>query len=722
MTTENIIAKELNINDEQVKAVLKLFSEEATIPFIARYRKEKTGGLDEEVLREIEQKFEYLNLLNARKETVLKSIEEQGKLTDELSAAINAAEKLQTVEDLYLPYKRKRRTRGTIAKEKGLEPLSEFIMSEKDFRGDLNEIAEKFINPEKGVETSEEALSGALDIIAEKIGETAKVREQSRRYLAEKGLLCSTKNEKPPEETTKKKDVYEVYHDFKVPFAKLKPHQTLAINRGEKEGFLKVVFDFDKDELLNKIYKTFQGKEFTVFEDLIRAAVKDSFGRLIYPSIERELRNELTEKAELHAIEVFASNLRQLLLQPPISGKIIMGIDPGFVSGSKIAVIDKTGKYLDGATIYPHPPQKRMTEAKGKIKSFIEKYNVEIIAIGNGTASRETETMVAELIKTLERKVNYLIVSEAGASVYSASPLAKEEFPDLEASMRGNISIARRVLDPLSELVKIEPKAIGVGMYQHDVNQKLLAKKLDDVVESCVNYVGVDLNTASVSLLSYVSGLSKPLAKRIVKYREENGFFPSREELKKVRGLGEKAFEQAAGFLKIRESDNPLDNTFIHPESYKATEKLLRIVGISVNEISEKGSLIELYVKQKGIRNIAEKLGVGEMTLSDIVDNLKKPGRDPREDVPKPILRSDILKLEDLSEGMKLKGTVRNIVDFGAFIDIGLKNDALLHISEISNKFINSPLDVLSVGDLIEVTVKSIDYDKGRIGLTLLDA
>lgn len=722
MTTENIIAKELNINDEQVKAVLKLFSEEATIPFIARYRKEKTGGLDEEVLREIEQKFEYLNLLNARKETVLKSIEEQGKLTDELSAAINAAEKLQTVEDLYLPYKRKRRTRGTIAKEKGLEPLSEFIMSEKDFRGDLNEIAEKFINPEKGVETSEEALSGALDIIAEKIGETAKVREQSRRYLAEKGLLCSTKNEKPPEETTKKKDVYEVYHDFKVPFAKLKPHQTLAINRGEKEGFLKVVFDFDKDELLNKIYKTFQGKEFTVFEDLIRAAVKDSFGRLIYPSIERELRNELTEKAELHAIEVFASNLRQLLLQPPISGKIIMGIDPGFVSGSKIAVIDKTGKYLDGATIYPHPPQKRMTEAKGKIKSFIEKYNVEIIAIGNGTASRETETMVAELIKTLERKVNYLIVSEAGASVYSASPLAKEEFPDLEASMRGNISIARRVLDPLSELVKIEPKAIGVGMYQHDVNQKLLAKKLDDVVESCVNYVGVDLNTASVSLLSYVSGLSKPLAKRIVKYREENGFFPSREELKKVRGLGEKAFEQAAGFLKIRESDNPLDNTFIHPESYKATEKLLRIVGISVNEISEKGSLIELYVKQKGIRNIAEKLGVGEMTLSDIVDNLKKPGRDPREDVPKPILRSDILKLEDLSEGMKLKGTVRNIVDFGAFVDIGLKNYALLHISEISNKFIYSPLDVLSVGDLIEVTVKSIDYDKGRIGLTLLDA
>ncbi len=720
MKNEQIIAKELNINVEQVKAVLSLFADDATIPFIARYRKERTGGLDEEVLREIERKHEYLTLLNSRKETVLKSIEEQGKLTDELAAEINAADKLQTVEDLYLPFKPKRRTRGTIAREKGLEPLAEFILTETSFAGDFTRVAEEYINPEKGVETSDDAIAGALDIIAEKVSETAKVRENVRRYLSEKALFCSIKNEKPPVETEKKKDVYEVYHDFKIQFSKTKPHQILAINRGEKEGFLKVNFDYDKEDILKKIYKTFQGKKFTVFEEHIGSAVKDSFGRLIYPSIERELRNELTEKAELHAIEVFASNLRQLLLQPPITGKIIMGIDPGFVSGSKIAVIDKTGKYLDGATIYPHPPQKKMYEAKEKIRAFVKKYDVDIIAIGNGTASRETETMIADLIKTLEKKVSYLIVSEAGASVYSASPLAKEEFPDLEASMRGNISIARRVLDPLSELVKIEPKAIGVGMYQHDVNRKLLSKKLDDVVVSCVNYVGVDLNTASVSLLSYVSGLSKPLAKRIVKYREEKGFFKSREELKKVRGLGEKVFEQAAGFLKVRESKNPLDNTFIHPESYEAAEKLLETAGVNTDEISEKGNLVELFVKQKGIRKVSEFLGMGEMTLSDIIENLKKPGRDPREDVPKPILRDDILKLEDLSEGMKLKGTVRNIVDFGAFVDIGLKNDALLHISEISNKFINSPLDVLSVGDLIEVTVKSIDYGKGRIGLTLL--
>ncbi len=720
MKNEQIIAKELNINVEQVKAVLSLFADDATIPFIARYRKERTGGLDEEVLREIERKHEYLTLLNSRKETVLKSIEEQGKLTDELAAEINAADKLQTVEDLYLPFKPKRRTRGTIAREKGLEPLAEFILTETSFAGDFTRVAEEYINPEKGVETSDDAIAGALDIIAEKVSETAKVRENVRRYLSEKALFCSSKNEKPPVETEKKKDVYEVYHDFKIQFSKTKPHQILAINRGEKEGFLKVNFDYDKEDILKKIYKTFQGKKFTIFEEHIGSAVKDSFGRLIYPSIERELRNELTEKAELHAIEVFASNLRQLLLQPPITGKIIMGIDPGFVSGSKIAVIDKTGKYLDGATIYPHPPQKKMYEAKEKIRAFVKKYDVDIIAIGNGTASRETETMIADLIKTLEKKVSYLIVSEAGASVYSASPLAKEEFPDLEASMRGNISIARRVLDPLSELVKIEPKAIGVGMYQHDVNRKLLSKKLDDVVVSCVNYVGVDLNTASVSLLSYVSGLSKPLAKRIVKYREEKGFFKSREELKKVRGLGEKVFEQAAGFLKVRESKNPLDNTFIHPESYEAAEKLLETAGVNTDEISEKGNLVELFVKQKGIREVSEFLGIGEMTLSDIIENLKKPGRDPRENVPKPILRDDILKLEDLSEGMKLKGTVRNIVDFGAFVDIGLKNDALLHISEISNKFINSPLDVLSVGDLIEVTVKSIDYGKGRIGLTLL--
>jgi uncharacterized protein len=721
MNIENKIAEELNINRRQVKAVLELFSEDATVPFIARYRKERTGGLDEEVLRAIEERNEYLKLLESRKAAVLKSIEEQGKLSDELIAAINQADKLQTVEDLYLPYKPKRRTRATIAKEKGLEPLADFILTNPDFAGDFDSVLSKFIDEEKGVADSEEAQTGALDIIAERISETAKVRESVREYLRDEALLISEKNEKTPEETTKKKDVYEVYHEFKIAFSTLKPHQVLAINRGTKEGFLKIGFDFEKEKLLDRIYKVFQGKSFTVFGDFIREAVKDSFGRLIFPSIERELMKEVTEIAELHAIEVFASNLRQLLLQPPISGKIILGIDPGFVSGSKIAVIDKTGKYLAGETIYPHPPQNRKDAAKRKITEFIERYDVELIAIGNGTASRETETLVAELIKSLDRNVNYLIVSEAGASVYSASPLAKEEFPDLEASMRGNISIARRVLDPLSELVKIDPKSIGVGMYQHDVNQKLLSKKLDDVVVSCVNHVGVDLNTASVSLLNYVSGLSKPLAKRIVKFREEKGHFKSRQDLMNVRGLGDKAFEQAAGFLKIRGGANPLDNTFIHPESYEPTEKLLKIVGISLDEINEKGNLIELYIKQKGLSLVADEIGVGVPTLIDIIDNLKKPGRDPREDVPKPILRSDILKIDDLSEGMKLKGTVRNIVDFGAFVDIGIKNDALLHISEISNKFINSPLDVLSVGDLLEVTIKSVDYAKGRVALTLLE-
>ena len=721
MNIENKIAEELNINRRQVKAALELFSEDATVPFIARYRKERTGGLDEVVLRAIEERNEYLQLLELRKAAVLKSIEEQGKLTDELIAAINQAEKLQIVEDLYLPYKPKRRTRATIAKEKGLEPLADFILGNPEFSGDFYSVLSKFVDEEKGVEDYEEAQNGALDIVAERIAETAKVRESVREFLRNEALLISGKNEKPPEETAKKKDVYEVYYDFKRVFSTLKPHQVLAINRGTKEGFLKTGFDFEKEKLLDIIYKVFQGKSFTVFEDFIREAVKDSFGRLIFPSIERELLKEITEKAELHAIEVFASNLRQLLLQPPISGKIILGIDPGFVSGSKIAVIDKTGKYLAGETIYPHPPQNRKEEAKHKITEFIEQYDVELIAIGNGTASRETETLVAELIKNLDRNVNYLIVNEAGASVYSASPLAKEEFPELEASMRGNISIARRVLDPLSELVKIDPKSIGVGMYQHDVNQKLLSKKLDDVVVSCVNYVGVELNTASVSLLNYVSGLSKPLAKRIVKYREEKGYFKSRHDLMNVHGLGDKVFEQAAGFLKIRGGVNPLDNTFIHPESYEPTKKLLNIVGVNLNEIHEKGNLIDLYIKHKGLNSVAEQIEVGVPTLIDIIENLKKPGRDPREDVPKPILRSDILKIDDLSEGMKLKGTVRNIVDFGAFVDIGIKNDALLHISEISNRFINSPLDVLSVGDLLEVTVKSVDYVKGRVALTLLD-
>jgi uncharacterized protein len=715
------IADELNINPRNVKAVLSLFEEGATVPFIARYRKERTGGLNEDQLREIEERFAYLTLLASRKETVLKSIEEQGKLTTKLKEKILAAEKLQEVEDLYLPYKPKRRTRAVIAKEKGLEPLAEFLLNNPNFKGDLLAKAGEFVNEEKGVKSAEEAIAGAKDIIAEAISETAEVRKKLRDEIRANGFLVSEKIEQKEERKDGKKDVYEIYHDFSAPFGKIKPYQTLAINRGEKEKFLKVSFDFDKAKAEKIIRKVFFGKAKSVFDEIFDETVSDAFSRLIFPSIERELRKELTEAAEEHAIEIFASNLKQLLLQPPISGKIIMGIDPGFVSGSKVAVIDKTGKYLEGVTIYPHPPQNKTAEAKRKIAELVEKYGVEVIAIGNGTASRETETLVAELLREEKLNAHYLIVNEAGASVYSASRTAKEEFPDLEASMRGNISIARRVLDPLSELVKIDPKSIGVGLYQHDVNQKRLSKKLDDVVVSCVNYVGVDLNTASVSLLTYVSGLNKAIAKRIVKYREENGRFETREELKNVSGLGEKAFEQCAGFLKIPGGKNPLDNTFIHPESYDATLKLLNAAGVSPEEIKEKGKSLELFVNKKGVEKIAAEIGLGVPTLIDIIENLKKPGRDPREDLPKPILKSDVLKLEDLSEGMKLKGTVRNIVDFGAFVDIGLKNDALLHISEMSNSFVKSPLDILSVGDVIDVTIKSIDFARGRVALTRRD-
>ena len=719
-TLEQKIANELNLKPQSVNAVLSLMEEGATVPFIARYRKERTGGLNEEQIREIEERFAYLNLLENRKAAVLKSIEEQGKLTGELKAKILEAGKLQEVEDLYLPYKPKRRTRATIAKKKGLEPLADFLLQNPDFQGDLESVASEYINDEKGVATAEDALKGAKDIIAERISETAEIRKKLREEILRYGFVVSKKAEEKEERKDGKKDFYEIYHDFQAPFRKIKPHQTLAINRGEKEKFLKVTLDFDREKAKGIIKEIFFGKRASVFDELFDEVISDAFTRLIYPSIERELRNELTETAEEHAIEVFATNLKQLLLQPPILGKKIMGIDPGFVSGSKIAVIDEMGKYLEGATIYPHPPQNRLEEAKEKIANLVEKYGVEIIAIGNGTASRETEKLVVELIKERNLNAQYLIVNEAGASVYSASPLAKEEFPDLEASMRGNISIARRVLDPLSELVKIDPKSIGVGLYQHDVNQKRLAKKLDDVVISCVNYVGVDLNTASVSLLTYVSGLNKALAKRIVKYRDEHGYFRSREELKNVSGLGEKAFEQCAGFLKIRDGENPLDNTFIHPESYDATMKLLEMANIPAEEIGSKGKFIELFVNQKGINKIADELGIGVPTLADIIENIKKPGRDPREDLPKPILKSDILKIEDLREGMKLKGTVRNIVDFGAFIDIGLKNDALLHISEMSSQFVKSPLDILSVGDIIDVTVKTIDFARARVGLSMI--
>ncbi len=713
------IAAELQLEESQIKTVADLFAEDATVPFISRYRKEKTGGLDEDQLRDIEDKLNYYQLLEDRKETILKSIEEQGKLTDELKEKIVNSVKLREVEDLYLPYKQKRKTRGTIAKAKGLEPLALLMINTPNYEEDFDKELAKYINPEKGVNDPAEAVKGAQDIIAEMISDDADVREVVRNELLDHSTVTSLKAKTPPKETERKKDVYDIYHDFRVDITRIKPYQVLALNRGEKEGFIKVSLGFTKELLLTKITETYFKFSDSAFMELLDEAVDDSFSRLVFPSIEREVRNHLTEISDTHAIDIFASNLRQLLLQPPLMNKMIMGIDPGFVSGSKIAVIDATGKYLEGSTMYPHPPQRRVENAKKSILAYIKKYGVEIIAIGNGTASRETELLIANIIKENNLDCHYLIVSEAGASVYSASPVAKQEFPDLEASQRGNISIARRVLDPLAELVKIDAKSIGVGLYQHDVDQKLLRKNLDDVVDSCVNYVGVDVNTASASLLTYVSGLNKRLAENMVKYREENGKFNNRKEILKVSGIGAKSFEQSAGFLKIQDGKNPLDNTFIHPESYEATEKLFELVGASNKEIEKSSLSIKSYVDKTGSLKIADELGIGEPTLLDIVENLLKPGRDPREEMPKPILRNDVLKMEDLAEGMTLTGTVRNVVDFGAFVDIGVKQDGLLHISQIANKFVKNPLDLLNVGDIVDVRIIGIDIKKGRISLSM---
>jgi uncharacterized protein len=721
------IAKELNIKNEQVDSVIKLFIEDATIPFIARYRKEHTGGLDEDILRQIENRLNYLTLLEERRETILKSIEEQGKLTGELKAKIMECEKLQELEDLYLPYKPKRKTRGTIAKAKGLEPLALFILENPDYDGSFEDKLAEFINMELGVASAEEALQGAKDIIAEMISDDAEVRKVVRESLLESSLVKSEKTKEKvgdehiseKQKLKDKKEIYQVYYGFQIEITKIKPYQTLALNRGEKEKTLKIILSYEHPELLKKMKnKFFQYKE-SVFMEILDAAIEDSFSRLIFPSIEKEVRNFLTEAADIHAIEIFAANLRQLLLQPPLLDKIIMGIDPGFVSGSKVAVIDKTGKYIEGSTIYPHPPQNKTAEAEKIVVNLINKFKVEIIAIGNGTASRETEFFIAGLIKTNGLNCKYIIVNEAGASVYSASAIAKKEFPDLDASQRGNISIGRRLLDPLAELVKIDPKSIGVGLYQHDVDQKLLAEKLDDIVESCVNFVGVDVNTASASLLTYVSGLNKRTAENIIKYREKHGKFNKRSELNEVTGLGEKAFEQAAGFLKIRDGENPFDNTFIHPESYSTAQKFLAKLNLTVDKVNDSGTMIKLFIKQKGTKILADELGIGEPTLIDIIENLEKPGRDPREDIPKPILRSDVLKMEDLKEGMKLKGTVRNVVDFGAFVDIGVKQDGLLHISQIADKFVKNPLEIINVGDIIDVKILGIEIERGRISLSM---
>jgi uncharacterized protein len=710
-----LISAELKLKPIQVINTVNLLDDGNTVPFIARYRKENTGSLDEEQIRSIEMSIQYLRALEERKKTVLKSIEEQGKLTPELKKKIEETNKLQDLEDLYLPFKPKKRTRATIAKEKGLQPFAEIILAQELVSGDVLEIAEQYINSEKEVNTVEEALDGAKDIIAEKISENADVRKILRNKMFKNGILESSVKS---DETDKQ---YEMYFDYSEKGKRIPPHRILAINRGEKEKVIKVSISVDVDLMLSEIAKIYIKKEVSIFYETMKLTIEDAYLRLIKPSLEREIRNMMTEKADQHAIEVFAVNLKNLLLQPPISGNIIMGIDPGFRTGCKVAIIDKTGKYLKGETIYPHPPQKKYYEAKTIVRTLIEEFGVDIVAIGNGTASRETELMIAELIRELKsgREVKYLIVNEAGASVYSASPVAKEEFPELEASMRGNISIARRLQDPLAELVKIDPKSIGVGLYQHDVNQRQLTQTLRNVVESCVNSVGVDINTASSSLLKYVSGLTSKTSKNIVKFRDDNGPFDNREVIKTVEGIGEIAFQQAAGFLRINNGDNTLDATSIHPESYKATKKLLH--KFSISDISQGGRTLrkKIFDEKLDLAELASIIDCGVPTLEDILLDLEKPGRNPRDDMPKPLFKSDVLKMEDLREGMILQGTVRNVVDFGAFVDIGVKQDGLIHISQLADKFIKSPYEIVSVGDVVKVKIVSVDLERQRIALSM---
>ena len=718
------IAEELNIKPTQVENTIKLIDEGNTIPFIARYRKEVTGGLSDETLRDLGERLNYLRNLEQRKEEVVKSIDEQGKLTDEILKAVAIAKTLAEVEDIYRPYKQKKKTRATVAKAKGLEPLAQIIIEQKETK-DIYEIAKEYINidklPEedkknkdKVVNTEQEAVQGALDIIAEDISDNSKYRKEIKRLCYREGLIV-TKAAKPEEKSN-----YEMYYEYSEAIKYIPSHRILAINRGEKEEFLKAKLEKPEEKILIFIEKDIIKGE-TQFTEMLKATIKDSFERLIEPSIDREIRSDLTEKAEEKAIKVFGYNSKQLLLGAPIKGKTVMGFDPAYRTGCKIAVIDDTGKVLDYTTVYPTEPQNDVVGAKRELLKLIEKDKVDMIAIGNGTASRESEMFVADLIKECKREVHYVIVSEAGASVYSASKLATEEYPNINVSIRGAISIARRLQDPLAELVKIDPKAIGVGQYQHDVNQKRLAESLTGVVEDSVNKVGVDVNTATPSLLSYVSGINKTIAKNIVKYRDENGKLKNRRQLLKVPKLGKVAFEQCAGFLRILDGDNPLEVTAVHPESYEVAENLLTRLSFSKVDLKDKEKLEEIRIKLKGINinDTAKELNVGEMTLKDIIEELSKPGRDPREDMPKPILRSDVLKLEDLKEGMILTGTVRNVIDFGAFVDIGVKHDGLVHISEMSEKFIKNPSDIVSVGDIVKVKVIKIDKDRQKVGLSM---
>jgi len=718
------IAQELGVKNSQVENTIKLIDEGNTIPFIARYRKEVTGGLSDETLRDLGERLTYLRNLEQRKEEIIKSIDEQGKLTDEILQAVAIAKTLAEVEDIYRPYKQKKKTRATVAKAKGLEPLADIILEQKETK-DINEIAKQYVNidslseedkknKDKVVATAEDAIQGALDIIAETISDNAKYRKEIKKLCYREGTIV-TKASKAEEKSN-----YEMYYEYQEALKYIPSHRILAINRGEKEGFLKVSLDKPEEKILKYIERDILKGE-TQFTQMLKDTILDSFKRLIEPSIDREIRSDLTEKAEEKAIKVFGKNSKQLLLGAPIKGKTVMGFDPAYRTGCKIAVIDETGKVLDYTTVYPTEPQNDVEGAKKELLKLIDKDKIDMIAIGNGTASRESEMFVSDMIKEASRPVHYVIVSEAGASVYSASKLATEEYPDINVSIRGAISIARRLQDPLAELVKIDPKAIGVGQYQHDVNQKKLSESLTAVVEDSVNKVGVDVNTATPSLLSYVSGINNTIAKNIVKYRDENGKLKNRKQLLKVPKLGKVAFEQCAGFLRILDGDNPLEVTAVHPESYEATEKLLETIGFDKKDLKDKEKLEELRKKLKtiNVEEMAKQLEIGEMTLSDIVEELSKPGRDPREDMPKPILRNDVLKLEDLKEGMVLTGTVRNVIDFGAFVDIGVKHDGLVHISEMSDKFIKNPSDLVSVGDIIKVKVIKIDKDRQKVGLSM---
>ncbi|MCC8434015.1 RNA-binding transcriptional accessory protein [Brevibacillus sp. M2.1A] len=706
------IAQDTGVKPHQVERTVALLDEGNTVPFIARYRKEMTGQLDETQIRAIEERVRYLRNLSVRKEEVVRLIDEQGKLTDELRTAIERATKLQEVEDLYRPYRQKRRTRATMAKEKGLEPLANYLMSLPK-TGNPEEEAKPYINPEKGVETTEQALQGAMDIVAELLSDDPEIRQWIRQRTVQKGLLLTEQKAEEADE----KNVYQMYYAYSEPLKKVVPHRVLAINRGENEGILKVSIEAPVAEILAWMQKRTIPHE-TVARDLLTLTVEDAYKRLIAPSIEREVRAELTEAAEERAIHIFAENLRNLLLQPPVKGKVVLGVDPAFRTGCKLAVVDETGKLLEVAVVYPTPPANKVAEATVKVKQLIETYGVTVVAIGNGTASRETEQFIATLLKELKREVMYIIVNEAGASVYSASALAKEEFPDLDVAERSAASIARRLQDPLAELVKIDPKSVGVGQYQHDVSQSRLADSLQFVVESAVNHVGVDVNTASPSLLQYVSGISRQVAGNIVKKRDEIGKFTERSQLKAVPRLGAKTYEQCIGFLRVMDGANPLDKTPIHPESYDATHQLLSMLGISAQEIGSENCKERL--QSLDVKETAAKLGVGEPTLQDIVDSLLRPGRDPRDELPKPLLRSDVLQLSDLSVGMKLQGTVRNVVDFGAFVDIGLKNDGLVHISRLKKGFVKHPLEVVTVGDIVDVWVVEIDEKRQRVGMTMI--